>query len=170
LVVSGQHLYTTFEERPRISGAEDGRKLMADNNVRNSFQIGEKASFTKTVTESDVTTFAGLIGDFNPLHVDAEYARKSRFGQRIAHGIFTGGLISAVLGNKLPGPGGIYLSQQLEFLAPVFIGDTITATVEVTAWRSAKRILTLKTDAHNQKGTQVVTGKAVLLVDPGIGH
>jgi 3-hydroxybutyryl-CoA dehydratase len=130
-----------------------------------SFQIGERASFTKTVTESDVTTFAGLIGDFNPIHVDAEYARKSRFGQRVAHGIFTAGLISAVLGNKLPGPGAIYLSQQIEFLAPVFIGDTITATVEVSAWRPEKRIITLKTDAYNQEEKQVVTGKAVLLID-----
>jgi 3-hydroxybutyryl-CoA dehydratase len=129
------------------------------------FQIGQRASFAKTVTESDVTTFAGLIGDFNPLHVDAEYARKSRFGQRVAHGMFTAGLISAVLGNRLPGPGAIYLSQQIEFLAPVFIGDTITATAEVTAWRPEKRIMTLRTDAHNQAKVQVVTGKAVLLVE-----
>jgi 3-hydroxybutyryl-CoA dehydratase len=134
---------------------------MADNR----FRIGQRATFTKTVTESDVTTFAGLIGDFNPIHVDAEYARKSRFGQRVAHGIFTGGLISAVLGNKLPGPGAIYLSQQIEFLAPVFIGDTITARVEVSAWRPEKRIITLKTDAYNQTEVQVVTGKAVLLVE-----
>lgn len=134
---------------------------MADN----TFQLGQQASFTKTVTEADLTTFAGLIGDFNPLHVNAEYARKSRFGQRVAHGMFTAGLISAVLGNKLPGPGAIYLSQQIEFLAPVFIGDTITATVEVSAWRPEKRIITLKTDAYNQTEKQVVTGKAVLLVD-----
>jgi len=133
--------------------------------VDTSFQIGQQATFTKTVTESDVTTFAGLIGDFNPIHVDAEYARKSRFGQRVAHGMFTAGLISAVLGNKLPGPGAIYLSQQIEFLAPVFIGDTITATVEVSAWRPDKRIITLKTDAYNQADKQVVTGKAVLLVE-----
>jgi 3-hydroxybutyryl-CoA dehydratase len=133
--------------------------------TRNDFTIGQRDTFTKTVTEADVTTLAGVIGDFNPIHVDAEYARKSRFGQRVAHGIFTGGLISAVLGNKLPGPGAIYLSQQLEFLAPVFIGDTITAAVEVTEWRPEKRILTLKTDAYNQDGKQVVTGKAVLLVD-----
>lgn len=142
---------------------------MTDSKSRNSFQIGERASFTKTVTESDVTTFAGLIGDFNPIHVDAEYARKSRFGQRIAHGILTAGLISAVLGNKLPGPGGIYLSQKLEFLAPVFIGDTITATAEVTSWRSEKRIVTLKTEAYNQNDTQVVTGQAVLLVERNAG-
>jgi len=133
--------------------------------TRSDFALGQRDTFTKTVTEADVTTFAGLIGDFNPIHVDAEYARKSRFGQRVAHGIFTGGLISAVLGNKLPGPGAIYLSQQIEFLAPVFIGDTITAAVEVTEWRPEKRILTLKTDAYNQDGKQVVTGKAVLLVE-----
>jgi len=137
---------------------------MTDITIRTDFQLGERASFTKTVTEADVTTFAGLIGDFNPIHVDAEYARKSRFGRRIAHGMFAGGLISAVLGNKLPGPGSIYLSQQIEFLAPVYIGDTITATVEVVSWRPDKRIITLKTDCYNQDEKQVVTGKAVLLV------
>jgi len=138
---------------------------MSDVVLRSDFQIGERASFSKTVTEADVTTFAGLIGDFNPIHVDAEYARKSRFGQRVAHGMFTGGLISAVLGNKLPGPGAIYLSQQIEFLAPVYIGDTITATVEVISWRPDKRIITLKTDCYNQDDKQIVTGKAVLMVD-----
>jgi 3-hydroxybutyryl-CoA dehydratase len=138
---------------------------MAETSVRSNFQVGERASFTKTVTEADVTTFAGLIGDFNPIHVDAEYARKSRFGGRVAHGMFTAGLISAVLGNKLPGPGSIYLSQQIEFLAPVYIGDTITATVEVTSWRPDKRIITFKTDCYNQEEKQVVTGKAVLLAD-----
>ena len=138
---------------------------MTEERSRNNFQLGQRASFSKTVTEADVTTFAGLIGDFNPIHVDAEYARKSRFGQRVAHGMFTAGLISAVLGNKLPGPGAIYLSQQIEFLAPVFIGDTITATVEVSAWRPDKHIITFKTDAYNQAEKQVVTGKAVLLVE-----
>jgi 3-hydroxybutyryl-CoA dehydratase len=138
---------------------------MASVAVRDSFQVGEQDSFAKTVTEADVTTFAGLIGDFNPIHVDAEYAQTSRFGRRVAHGMFTGGLISAVLGCKLPGPGAIYLSQQIEFLAPVYIGDTITAIVEVTSWRPDKRIVTLKTDAYNQDKTQVVTGKAVLMVD-----
>lgn len=133
--------------------------------VRSDFRLGERASFAKTVTEADVTTFAGLIGDFNPIHVDAEYARRSRFGQRVAHGMFTGGLISAVLGNKLPGPGSTYLSQQIEFLAPVFIGDTITAIVEVANWQPDKRIITLKTDCYNQDDKQVVTGKAALLVE-----
>lgn len=138
---------------------------MADVVVRSDFYVGERASLTKTVSEADVAIYADLIGDFNPLHVDDEYARKSRFGRRIAHGMLTAGLISAVLGNKLPGAGGIYLSQQIEFLAPVYLGDTIATTVEVTAWRPDKRILTLKTDCYNQDERQVVTGKAVLLVD-----
>jgi 3-hydroxybutyryl-CoA dehydratase len=138
---------------------------MSSASVRDDFSPGEQASFAKTVTEADVTGFAGIIGDFNPIHVDAEYARKTRFGRRVAHGMLTGGLISTVLGNKLPGPGSIYLSQQLEFLAPVYIGDTITAVVEVVDWRPEKRIITLKTDAYNQEERQVATGMAVLLVD-----
>jgi len=138
---------------------------MTDVAIRREFQMGERASFSKTITEADITTFAGLIGDFNPIHVDAEYARRSRFGQRVAHGMFTGGLISAVLGNKLPGLGSIYLSQQIEFLAPVFIGDTITAIVEVANWQPDKRIITLKTDCYNQDDKQVVTGKAALLIE-----
>ena len=138
---------------------------MVDVAARADFYVGEQASLTKTVTDADVATFADLIGDHNPIHIDDEYARKSRFGKRLAHGVFTGGLISAVLGNCLPGPGSIYLSQQLEFLAPVFIGDTITAVVEVTSWRPEKRIITFKTDAYNQEERQVVTGKSVLLVE-----
>jgi 3-hydroxybutyryl-CoA dehydratase len=106
-----------------------------------AFTVGEKASATKTISEADIYAFAGLTGDFNPLHVDAEFARQSRFGERIAHGLLTAGLISTVLGMHLPGPGGIFLSQTLKFLRPVRIGDTITATAEVTAWNPAKRIL-----------------------------
>jgi len=138
---------------------------MPDFVIRSDFYVGEQASLVRTVTEGDVASFAKVIGDFNPLHVDDEYADKSRFGRRIAHGMFSGGLISAVLGNKLPGAGGIYLSQQIEFLAPVYIGDTITVTVKVAEWRADKRILTLTTDCYNQDELQVVTGKAVLLVD-----
>jgi 3-hydroxybutyryl-CoA dehydratase len=119
----------------------------------------------RTVTAADVDTFAELIGDFNPIHVDDAYARRSRFGGRIAHGVFTTGLISAVLGNELPGPGAIYLSQQLQFTAPVYLDDTITAVVEVTAWRPDKRIITLKTDCYNQDDVQVATGEAILLVE-----
>jgi 3-hydroxybutyryl-CoA dehydratase len=135
--------------------------------TESEFEIGQRASLSKTVTADDVDTFAELIGDFNPIHVDEEFAAQSRFGRRVAHGMLTGGLISAVLGNELPGHGAIYLSQNLKFLAPVFIGDTITTVVEVAAWRSDKRILTLKTDCYRQDETKVATGEAVLLVDRG---
>jgi 3-hydroxybutyryl-CoA dehydratase len=128
-------------------------------------QVGQRASFSKTLTEADVSSFAGLIGDFNPIHVDAEYARKTRFGRRVAQGMLAGGLISAVLSNKLPGPGAVYLSQQIEFLAPIFIGDTITACVEVLAWQPEKRLVTLRTECYNQDERQVITGQAVLLVE-----
>lgn len=131
--------------------------------VRSDFEIGEKASLSKTITEADVMAFAQLIGDFNPIHTDEEFARKTRFGRRIAHGVFTAGLISAVLGNHLPGPGSIYLSQQIEFLAPVYLGDTITAIVEVIKWRPDKRVITFKTDCYNQDNKQVATGQAVLI-------
>lgn len=137
---------------------------MAGSTPRDDFHVGERASFSKTISDDDVRTMAEVTGDFNPLHMDEEYARKTRFGQRIVHGVFSAGLISAVLGNQLPGPGSIYLSQQVEFLAPVFIGDTITATVEVVSWRPEKKIITLKTDCHNQHNKQVVAGQAVLMV------
>jgi len=129
------------------------------------FQIGNQASATKTVTEKDVNAFAELIGDFNPLHVDEAYARESRFGARIAHGVFTAGVISAALGNELPGPGGIYLSQKIDFMAPVYLGDTITAIVEVSSWRPEKRIITLKTDVYNQDDKHVASGEAVMMVE-----
>jgi 3-hydroxybutyryl-CoA dehydratase len=131
-----------------------------------TFAPGQKATFTKTITEADVAGFAGLTGDFNPLHVDDEFARRSRFGARVAHGMLTAGLISAVLGMRLPGPGGIYVSQTLNFSAPVHIGDTITAIAEVVAFRPGKRVLTLRTTCVNQRNETVVDGQAVILVDP----
>lgn len=136
-----------------------------DTHIRDDFQIGETASFSKTITESDIYTYAGLSGDFNPVHVNAEFAQKTRFKERIAHGMLTAGLISAVLGMKLPGPGAIYLSQQMEFLKPVRIGDTITATAEVQAYNPDKRILTLRTTCTNQRGEQVLEGRAVVMMD-----
>ncbi len=136
-----------------------------DIRIRDDFQIGETASFSKTITESDIYTYAGLSGDFNPVHVNAEFAQKTRFKERIAHGMLTASLISAVLGMKLPGPGAIYLSQQMEFLKPVRIGDTITATAEVQAYNPDKRILTLRTTCTNQRGEQVLEGRAVVMMD-----
>lgn len=139
---------------------------MPDNiQVRDEFQIGETASFSKTITEADIYAYAGISGDFNPVHVNAEFAKRTRFKERIAHGMLTAGLVSAVLGMKLPGPGAIYLSQQMEFLKPVRIGDTITATAEVQAYNPDKRILTLRTTCTNQRGEQVLEGRAVVMMD-----
>ncbi|MFQ5594600.1 MAG: MaoC family dehydratase [Anaerolineae bacterium] len=128
-------------------------------------EVGQKASFTKTITETDVVQFAGSTGDMNPFHVDEEFARRARFGKRIAHGVFVAGLISAVLGMKLPGPGTIYLHQELDFRLPVYIGDTVTATVEVLHVRQDKPIVTLSTNCYNQDSQLVIEGKAIVLVE-----
>jgi len=115
--------------------------------------IGTQATLSRTITEDDILLFALVSGDHNPIHLDAEYAEKSLFGKRIAHGFLIGSLISAVLGNDMPGPGSIYLGQTLKFLAPIHIGDTVTVTVKVVALREDKRIITLHTDCTNQHGT-----------------
>jgi 3-hydroxybutyryl-CoA dehydratase len=128
-----------------------------------SLKVGDSASRTKTITDADVQDFARASGDTNPVHLDEDYAATTRFGRRIAHGMLTGSLISAVLGNDLPGNGSIYLGQEFKFKAPVFIGDTITATVEVTAYREEKRIATLKTTCTNQEGVVVLEGEAVVI-------
>src|SRR6266446_5291716 len=124
--------------------------------------IGSKASLSRTITEDDILLFALVSGDHNPIHLDAEYAERSLFGKRIAHGFLIGSLISAVLGNDLPGPGSIYLGQTLKFLAPIHIGDTVTVTVKVVALREEKRIVTLHTECTNQHGTLVVSGEATV--------
>ncbi len=128
------------------------------------FEIGECGRFTKTITESDVTTYAGLVGDFHPLYVDAEYARRSRYGRRTAPAMLAAGLIGAVLHNHLPGPSSVELSQRMEFLSPIFIGDTVTARVEVISWQPEKRLLTLQTECYNQEQQQVITGQAAFMV------
>jgi 3-hydroxybutyryl-CoA dehydratase len=126
---------------------------------------GQSAEFTKTVTEADVVLFAGITGDLNPAHVDDVAASASRFGGRIAHGMLVSGFISTVLGTKLPGPGTIYLSQDLRFVAPVRLGDTVTARVEV-AELLPKRRARLATTVRNQRGETVIQGEATVMV-PG---
>lgn len=127
------------------------------------FFEGQQASITREVTAADVETFAGVSGDNNPVHLDHEFAAKSRFKRRIAHGILGASYISAVLGSKLPGPGTIYLSQSITFKAPVYIGDMVTATVTVLNFRPDKHILTLRTECTNQDGVVVLEGQAVCL-------
>ena len=133
--------------------------------IREEFSIGERANIVKEISEDDIVSLATITGDYNPLHVDVEFANKSRFKGRIAHGILGAGLISAVLGMKLPGPGSIYLSQNLKFVRPIHIGDMLTAEVEVTDWNPAKRIIRLNTRCFNQEGEDSMTGDAVLLVE-----
>lgn len=128
-----------------------------------AFQVGDAAEVGKTISESDIYGFAGLTGDFNPAHVNEQYASQSPFKTRIAHGMFGAGLISAVIGMRLPGPGTIYLSQELKFLRPVRIGDTITARVEVLEVLSEKNRLKLRTTCANQEGELVIDGVALVM-------
>lgn len=125
-------------------------------------KVGQKASLVKTFTDEDVRTFAKISLDTNPLHLSDEYAKTTIFGQRIVHGMLTSSLISAVIANKLPGEGTIYLGQELRFLAPVLLNDTITAEVEVAELREDKKIAKLNTICTNQDGKQVITGVATV--------
>lgn len=130
------------------------------------FEVGDKASLAKTITDEDVRMFAAATGDLNPLHLDEEYAAKSRFGRRVAHGMLSAGMISAVLGTELPGPGTIYLGQTLKFLAPVYLGDTITATVTLAEYNREKGRMTFQTVCTNQEGAELVSGEAQVLYRP----
>ena len=129
----------------------------------NEMKIGDSASFTKTVTDPDVYMFAGITGDFNPAHVNQVEAEKGMFGKRIAHGMLSAGFISAVLGTMLPGPGTIYMGQELRFTKPVAIGDTITATVTVAEMIIEKNRVILDTVCTNQNGEIVIKGKATVM-------
>ncbi len=126
--------------------------------------VGEKATFSKTITETDVVLYAGLIGDFNSLHVNKQAASESLFGRRVAHGMLTAGLISTVIGTRLPGEGSIYMGQELRFLKPVFLGDTITAAAEVVEVMEDKRRVRLHTWCINDRGETVVDGEALVMV------
>lgn len=124
--------------------------------------IGDTAEFAKTVSESDIYLYAGITGDFNPAHINEDYAKNTFFKTRIAHGMLSAGFISTAIGNKLPGTGSIYVKQDLRFLAPVRIGDTITARVEVIEIMDGKNRVRLKTVCVNQEGTQVLDGEAIV--------
>ena len=126
-------------------------------------KLGDSASFTKTVSEHDVYTYAGVSGDFNPAHVNEVEAQKGMFGKRIAHGMLSAGFISTVLGTQLPGPGTRYMGQELRFTKPVFFGDTITATVTVAELIPEKNRAILDTVCTNQNGEVVIKGKATVM-------
>lgn len=129
-------------------------------------QIGDKFSTSKQITDDVVRKFAELSGDYNPIHLDEEFAKTTRFEKRIAHGIISGALISAVLGYEFKERRIVYLSQTLKFVAPVFIDDTITATATVTNIREDKNIVILETVCTNQNGEMTVKGEAVVMILP----
>jgi len=124
--------------------------------------VGDKASFEKTITETDVYLFAGITGDLNPAHINQRASENTAFKGRIAHGMLSAGLISTVLGMYLPGPGTIYLSQELKFKAPVYMGDTVKAEVEILEKLENGRIK-LRTACYNQDEKMVLDGVAVVL-------
>ena len=126
-------------------------------------KVGKSAMFGRTVTDADIAAFAGVSGDTNPIHLHDGFARTTRFGKRIAHGMLSGSFISTVIGTKLPGPGAVYISQTMAFMAPVMIGDTITAVATVTAIDEKRRRVTLKTQCFNDEKV-VIDGEAVVLV------
>ncbi|UXY17068.1 MaoC family dehydratase [Chitiniphilus purpureus] len=125
--------------------------------------VGLSAEYRKTVTETDVVLFAGLTGDNNPMHIDEEFARETRFQGRIIHGMLTASFLSSVIGMKLPGPGCIYMSQQLRFLKPVKIGDTVTARAEVAELLPEKQRVRLVTIC-SVRGEPVLDGEAMVWV------
>ena len=133
---------------------------MARNVRYEDIHVGDKASLSKTISEYDVYAFAGVTGDFNPVHVNAEFAKNSLFKQRIAHGMISAGLISAVLGTELPGIDTIYMNHELSFLAPVLYGDTLTATVECIEKDDKKHRIIFRTTVTNQNDKLVTDGKA----------
>lgn len=128
-------------------------------------EVGQKATYTKTCTEDDIKLFATVSGDVNPVHLDAEFAEGTVFKQRIAHGMYTGALVSAALALELPGPGTIYMGQELKFKAPVFIGDTITVELEVESVREDKAIVGLLCTCtkDDEENTVVAAGKATVM-------
>lgn len=127
------------------------------------FNIGDFSENTKVFQDEDIVKYAQASGDNNPIHMDEAYAKKTRFGGRIVQGMLVSGLISSVLGTKLPGSGTIYLSQNLKFINPVMINDVITARVEITAIDKEKNRLYLKTTCISENGTLVVIGDAVVI-------
>ncbi len=131
-----------------------------------NISIGQRFSTSRKVTDALVRQFAEVSGDYNPIHLDDEFAKNTRFGRRIAHGMLSGAFISAVLGNEFRGMKIVYLSQTLKFTAPVYLGDTVTATATVTSIREDKGIVTLETVCTNQNGEVLVKGESAVMILP----
>jgi len=153
-------------QNPQPGGEEFPASHGPTGKTISDLAIGMTASLTRTYTEWDILAFAAVTGDRNPAHMDEAFALASVFKGRVAHGFLSASLISAVLGTILPGPGTVYLSQDLRFRRPVRIGDTITATVEVTERISEKNRVRLTTTCTNQRNEVVLEGSA-LVMPPG---
>jgi len=139
---------------------------MRNGTMNMEIKLGDTFSTTRTVTDELVRKFAEVSGDYNPIHLDEEFASKTRFGRRIAHGMLSGAFISAVLGNEFRERKIVYLSQTLKFTAPVFLGDTVTATATVTNIREERGIVTLETICTNQDGQTLVKGESAVMILP----
>jgi len=126
-------------------------------------EVGDSAQVVRRATDEDIAAFVESVGDYNPIHADPEYASTTIFKEPIAPGIWTAGLISAVIGTRLPGPGAIYLSQELKFLKPVLFGDVITARAEVVEVMRERNRMRLRTVCTNQRGDEVLTGEALVM-------
>lgn len=133
------------------------------NITYDEIELDQTANYKKVITEQDITLFAMVSGDVNPVHMDEEFAKTTPFGGRIAHGMLTGALVSAALAMELPGPGTVYLNQSLKFKAPVMIGDEITVNLTVTKKRDDRKFVTLDCKITNQKGKTVAAGEAMVI-------
>jgi len=153
------HSYYTFHK-----WFSNGNTMELVRSTRSSFSVGEVATFSRTFTQEDVQTFSTLSGDANPVHLNENFARETRFRGRIIHGLLVASLISSALGTTLPGPGCVYLSQQLSFRAPARVGDRLTAKVRVTDWDAIKGRIILATEVVNESGVQLIVGEARLVL------
>jgi len=134
--------------------------MQISNVTFDEIAIGDTATYTRLITNQEVEAFAAISGDHNPLHLDPDYAATTPFGECIAHGMLTGALISAAIAMQLPGPGSVYLNQSLQFRAPVFLGDTLTVTLQVTEKHGKRPWVTLSCTVENQDGKTVAKGEA----------
>jgi len=155
--------YAPLVPAPGAAMTETIPKTILINRTFDELELGETASLVRVVSEDDIRLFAATSGDVNPAHLDVKYAATDIFGHVVIHGMWTAGLLSTILGTQLPGPGTIYLSQDLRFRRPVAPGDTITATVTVREKSADKHIVVLDTLCHNQDGKEVLSGKATVV-------
>lgn len=139
---------------------------LLENYPINELVVGQRANYSKTLTEQDIILFAACSGDVNPVHLDKEYAATTPFGEPIGHGMWTGALVSAAIATCLPGPGSVYRSQSLSFKHPVKVGDTVTVTLIISEIKERIKLVTLECEAHNQDSKLIAKGVAEVIA-PG---